>query len=223
MNNKYLDTWEEIHRNQDWGMWPSEPVVRFVSRKYGKSVDRHTVKILDYGCGIGSNTRFLAKSGYDTYAFDGAPTAIEKAKKLLADDNLSAHLQVSDALSIQYRENFFDCVIDSACIYANTIETIKKLYFGIYTILKRGGALFTTGLFTTRLSGYNTGEEIERNTFADIKEGNLAGRGIAHFYESKDEIYSILSEIGFKNIVIDTMTYTDRGNVVEYYMVSAEK
>ena len=42
------ETWEEIHSTQEWGKYPSEPVIRFVARNYYK-VDRKATKILDFG------------------------------------------------------------------------------------------------------------------------------------------------------------------------------
>ena len=76
-------------------------------------------------------------------------------------------------------------------------------------------------LFTTRTTGCGTGIELEKNTFCDISEGSLAGRGIIHFFEI-EELRSILQEVGFQNVVIDTLMFTDRGNVVEQFLVQAE-
>lgn len=70
--------WEEIHRNREWGKYPTEYVIRFVARNYYNFPIRQRVKILDYGCGGGSHTWYLAREGFDTYAFDGSQSAIQK-------------------------------------------------------------------------------------------------------------------------------------------------
>lgn len=76
--------------------------------------------------------------------------------------------------------------------------------------------------FGLETHGYLTGEELEVNTYNNIKEGVLANRGIAHFY-SEQELYTILYDIGFREIVIDKMQYTDNGNKVEILMAKAVK
>lgn len=125
---KAFDTaWEAIHATEEWGKYPSEPIIRFIARNYYKR-DRKEVKILDYCCGAGSNTWFLAREGFDTYAFDGSESAIKKAKKRFAEENLQADLRVRDALELDYDNDFFDCVIDNVSIYSNMLDHIVMMY-----------------------------------------------------------------------------------------------
>lgn len=49
------NVWEEIHATQEWGKYPSEPVIRFMARNYYKK-DRKSIKVLDFGCGGGNHT-----------------------------------------------------------------------------------------------------------------------------------------------------------------------
>ena len=46
------DIWETIHATEEWGKYPSEPVIRFVARNYYNK-DRRCIKMLDFGCGGG--------------------------------------------------------------------------------------------------------------------------------------------------------------------------
>lgn len=216
-----LQLWENIHANQEWGKYPSEQVVRFVARNYYNCV-RQDIKILDFGCGAGANTWFLAREGFDVYAFDGAPSAVKRAEKYLQDEGCnSVHFKVLDGKSLDYEENFFDCVIDGACICSNTRDNIIKMYQEVYRVLKQQGKIYSS-CFGLETDGYLTGEELEVNTYNNIKEGALANRGIAHFY-SEQELYTILYDIGFREIVIDKMQYTDNGNKVEILMAKAVK
>lgn len=214
------ETWEIIHASQEWGKYPSEPVIRFVARNY-YTKDREKIKILDFGCGGGSHTWYLAREGFDTYAFDGSKSAVGKVKARLDEEGLKAKLRVCDAVELDYMENFFDCVIDSATIYANKYNNIRIMYQEIYKMLKSGGKIFSI-CFTTGTTGFCTGVELEKNTFCDITKGCLEGRGIAHFYDF-DEINDLFNMIGFKNVVIDTLRYMDRGCIVEQFLIQAEK
>lgn len=97
--NKAMDpVWDEIHSLRTWGEYPAEHVIRFVARNYYQT-DRSKVKILDFGCGAGAHTWFLAREGFDTYAFDGFPYAVENSKKKLEKENLHADFRVFDGLN----------------------------------------------------------------------------------------------------------------------------
>ncbi len=215
----FQDLWEDIHSNQAWGKYPSENVVRFVARNY-YSKDRSNVKILDFGCGAGANTWYLSREGFDTYAFDGSKSAVANAEKLLSADNLKAEFRVRDALNLDYGKEEFDCIIDNASSCSNKLEYIQIMYHEMYSMLKEGGKLFSC-IFTTNTTGYGTGDEIEKNTFVNMTEGNLVNRGITHFYD-EGEIQNILGEIGFKEIIVKKMYLEDKG-VVEQFIVQATK
>ena len=214
------ETWENIHATTEWGKYPAESIIRFVARNYYKE-DRKSIKILDYGCGAGSHTWYLAREGFDTYAFDGSKSAVKKAKERLQSEGLEAKFKVSDALQLDYEENFFDFIIDAAMVYANKINDIILMFKNIYGMLKKGGKLFSIS-FSTATTGYKMGKEIEKNTFIDIEKGSLKDRGTVHFFE-EEELYTLLSEIGFKDIKVDKMWFTDNGNIVEEFLVQAEK
>lgn len=216
----FNEAWEQIHANQEWGRYPSEPVIRFVARNYYDK-DRGQIKILDFCCGGGSHTWYLAREGFDVYAFDGSRSAVAKAKNILEKDGLYADLRVCDALELDYDDNFFDCVIDNVSTYSNKLCDIKKMYKKIYTMLKQGGGIYTSA-FSKNTTGYGTGEQIEKDTFTDIACGPLEGRSIVHFYD-KDDIAALLSGIGFCDIQTDLLRYTDRGNTVEQILVQARK
>ena len=217
----FSQEWEKIHSTQEWGRYPSETVIRFIARNYYKT-GREKVKILDFGCGAGAHTWYLAREGFDVYAFDGSKSAVEKAKKYLAVDGYeNVHFDVMDGAEIQYEKDFFDCVVDSVCICANTTQNIQKMYKEVYEVLKTGGKLYTS-CFGTQTQGYGTGKCIEDGTYEDIASGVLAGRAVAHFF-SKEELENTLTLAGFKNIVIDYMLYTDNGVLVEQFIAKAEK
>ena len=220
----FCEDWEKLHSKMEWGKYPSEHVIRFVARNYYNSEERDKVKMLDFGCGAGANTWFLAREGFDIYAFDGAKSAVDKAKRYLFQEGFEkVKFKVLDAVDVDknYPKDFFDCVIDNLCIYANTLETIKQMYSNIYFVLRSVGKLFTV-CFGEKVSGYHSGFELEKGTYKDIQTGVLKERGIVHIFE-KSEIQSIIQNAGFKSIEVEEMIYSDKGNIVHMYMVSAVK
>jgi len=215
--------WEQIHREQDWGRYPSEEVVRFVARNYYRK-DRAAIRMLDAGCGTGAISWYMAREGFDVYAFDGSQTAIRKAEQRIQDEGLRAKFTVGDALNMDYASDSFDGVIDSAMIYANNVANVKTILKECHRVLIKQGKLFSTGLFKVGMTGYGTGEKLEENTFRELTEGSLAHRGTVHFFDEQ-QINDFWTEAGFKNLKIDSMKRTDRGGTQKicYYMVEAEK
>ena len=54
------------------------------------------IKVLEIGCGTGSNIWFLAREGFDVFGLDGSQTAILKTREKLDREQLSAELNVGD-------------------------------------------------------------------------------------------------------------------------------
>ena len=212
--------WEDIHERSAWGYYPPEHVIRFVARNYYKT-DRKQIKILDFGCGQGANTWYLAREGFDTFAFDGSENAIKKCREKLQNEGLDAHLIVSEGINVNYPENTFDAVIDNACIYANRIDDIKTMYRKIYSMLKKNGKLLTV-CFGEELQGYTTGDCIEPGTYKNIKEGVLENRGVSHIFTEK-ELKNIILETGFMIEHCDWIRYLDFGKMVHQIIVVARK
>lgn len=215
--------WEEVHKEREWGKYPSEDIIRFVARNYyGKK--RNEIKVLDIGCGQDANTWYLAKEKFDAYGFDGSESAVKKAKKRLENEGLSAELIVADAANLPYKDNFFDCIIDGAVIYANTIDGIETILKEMYRVNKVGGKIFSTGLFNLKTTGHGSGEKLETNTERNLKDGALSGLGTVHFF-NHDEIFKLWSEAGFKDIKIDTLERTEYNGkyTIGYYIVEAVK
>lgn len=215
--------WEDIHRSTEWGKYPSEEVIRFIARNFYNS-QRKNVKLLDFGCGSGAITWYLAREGFDTYGFDGSASAVEKCRQLMSENNLHADLKVRDAAETLYLDEMFDGIVDSAVIYANDVAGIKLILKECFRLLKNGGKIFSTGLFTTETSNYDSGEKVEHNTFRNLTRGPLANRGTVHYFD-KYEIEDLWTAAGFKNISIDYLKRTDNNGetVVAFYMVKAEK
>lgn len=216
----FNEEWEIVHSGQEWGMYPTEHVIRFIARNYYSS-NREQIKILDFGCGAGAQTWYLAREGFDVYGFDGSESAIEKVRCRFEKEHLKAHLKVADALDLDYQDNFFDAVVDNVCIYSNLLDNIKAMYKDVYRMLKKGGKLFSS-CFGKRTYGYGSGVALEEDTFARITEGVLAGRGTTHFFTS-EALRQILEESGFLDIQIDFVLYTDNGMQVEQFIASATK
>ena len=119
--------WDKIFSKTEWGKYPSEELIRFISRNFYAEPNRKDIRILEVGCGIGANLWFLAREGFNTFGIDGSQIAIEQAKSYLAGEGLVADIQKGDAMYLPYPDLTFDAVIDVECIYANSLVDSEKI------------------------------------------------------------------------------------------------
>lgn len=213
--------WEDIFKSREWAKYPPEELIRFIARNYYKEKKREKVKILDVGCGTGAATWYLSREGFSAFGIDGSESGIRAAKKRFKGEKLKGNFIVGDIANLPYSDNTFDCAIDIVAIQHNNLASRNRIISKIYRTLKPGGKIFSM-MVAKGTWGYNSGKEIEKNTFINIKKGPFTDRGLIHFSEEK-EIRKLLK--GFKNIEIEISSYTvqNQKNRISHYIISAEK
>ncbi|MFC2136516.1 methyltransferase domain-containing protein [Bacteroidota bacterium] len=206
-NKKSWDpVWEKIFSSQSWGKYPPEELVIFISRHYGKELNKKEIKILDLGCGTGAATWFIAREGYDAYGVDASETGIKIAKERLKSENLNATFTVQDFIDLDYPDNYFDCVVDVMALLANNLDNLQIIMKEINRVIKSDGRMFSM-LFSDKCSFFESAREIKN-------------RGFMHFFK-KDELIKLFSN--FKTINIETTDRTNKGNLRAYFIVDAQK
>lgn len=212
-------TWEQIHSSRQWGQWPSEDVIRFISRNVATPrVGEIPPRVLDAGCGIGPVLWFLASVGVDAYGFDGSEAAVTAAQDLLRSKQLLASVLVADAGSLPYEDDFFDVVVDNGMITGNSLPNSRIILREVHRVMKQGGLFFSTKLFSRLTSSYGHGVAVEPHTFQSAENGTV------HYWE-KSEIRELWGQTGFNRCTIDREHRTLNGETtkVEYFVVRAEK
>jgi len=95
--------------------------------------------VLELGCGTGSFTRELARSGADVVAIDVSPELLEIARANCSAPNIQ--YQIQNAYALSYSEGVFDSVVGSSVLHHLEIEAAIR---DIYRVLKPGGTIFFT-------------------------------------------------------------------------------
>ena len=198
--------WETIYHTQEWGKYPPEELIRFIARNYYKTSPRSAVKILDLGCGTGASTWYLAREGFSAYGIDASPTAIERTIARFTNEALRGNFQIGDFSHLPFQDHFFDCIIDICALQHNSLENAHTIIAEAIRVLKSGGKIFSMLINA-------------RSRFAH-DSSPFDGKGFVHLY-TEEEVFALFAP--FKNLVIDTSTYTDLGNVVSHFVVRAEK
>lgn len=100
-----------------------------VSRELKIRIEEHGLepcRVLELGCGTGTNAVFLAKSGFDVTATDCSSVAIEKGKTLARESGVSVNWQCGDVCELEFGEPF-PFVFDRGCFHCCRRERMPIL------------------------------------------------------------------------------------------------
>ena len=140
---KLREWWDEDYRDipfekLDWETNnPDKEAVRLVKEKKIKGR-----KILDIGCGSGTQAIFFAKNGFDVTGIDIAPSAIKIAKERAEKENVKIKFQTGVSFDLHLKDNDFDFVWDRGCFHHCPPEMIEKFVKEVYRVLKKNGIYY---------------------------------------------------------------------------------
>jgi SAM-dependent methyltransferase len=104
------------------------------------------MKILDAGAGGGRNIIYFLREGYDVFAVDQNPEAIEQIKyyaRTLAPDLPPDNFQIAPIEKMPFLDENFDWVISNAVLHFAEDEThFDKMLKEMWRVLKPNGTLF---------------------------------------------------------------------------------
>lgn len=136
----YKKRWENYYRlpkeNIPWFNWgkPDKFVVDFINYYSLKEKSN----ILDAGCGVGRNSRYLAEKNYIVTGIDLSDFAIQIAKKNVPQGSFFA----GDICKNQFKTSFFDAIIDVGCLHGNPDKKRREIIKEYERISKKGAKLF---------------------------------------------------------------------------------
>ena len=121
---------EDFHRCAD-----RDPLLRGVSSFLG---DLSGVRVLEYGCGVGSMTVRLARSGADVTAFDISAGSIEVARRRAEINDVADRVRfdVAPAEALPYTSGSFDVVFGKAVLHHLDLQLGSA---ELYRVLRKGG------------------------------------------------------------------------------------
>lgn len=94
----------------DWIFGPSSEIEEYVDLAVGGRIDSGSVIIL--GCGVGRETIYLAKKGFDVAGLDFSPTAIQRARRRAKVEGVEVEFVVDDLTNLQHVSGTYDLVMD---------------------------------------------------------------------------------------------------------------
>ncbi len=96
-------------------------------------------RILDVGCGAGTNALFLARSGFRVNGVDLATGAVEAAARRSAALGLAVDFRVGDALSLPFPSRAFRGLLDVGCYHTIPVRLRPSYARELGRVLRPGG------------------------------------------------------------------------------------
>ncbi|HEX8898288.1 MAG TPA: methyltransferase domain-containing protein [Chthoniobacterales bacterium] len=134
------------------------------------------LKVLEIGCGLGTDGAEFAKAGADYTGIDLTPAAIALAKKRFLLDNLPGEFRISDAERLDFADETFDLVYSHGVLHHT--PDIEAAVREIYRVLKPGGRA-TVMLYHRGSYNYHIGIRVLRRTGAGLLKSE-AGIRLVH-------------------------------------------
>ena len=177
--------WDAWYQDGNTQRYPWDRVVSFVFRRAPKDRARSEVRILEVGCGAGSNLWFAAREGFSVCGIDGSATAIETARRRFAAEGLSGEFVTGDfTRTLPYPDARFDLAIDRGAIFCADYAGGRRAIDEIGRVLKPGG-IFLFGPYSRRHSSYASGTLRGDGRVGDISRGTMMGVGDLCFYSEE--------------------------------------
>jgi len=186
--------WDDVFASKAWGKYPSEELIRFIAKNFYSSRNRKKIKILELGCGTGSNLWYLSREGFSIYGIDGSKIAVEKSVERINREvpSWSGSIKIGDfSKKLAFDDETFDAIIDVQAISCNDLTSSLQIYKECKRVLKKDGLIFTK-MFSSVCLDSST------SLFIAPKDGIFSNMGKIRFTSMKDaktlmEVYETLS------------------------------
>jgi SAM-dependent methyltransferase len=106
--------------------WFSARPYPWVVRAAGSGMWRAGARILDVGCGAGTNSLFLARAGFRVSGIDLAEGAIAAARARAEREGLRVDFRVEDVLELPYPDEHFGGAIDIGCFHTLPVAARRR-------------------------------------------------------------------------------------------------
>lgn len=186
MGEAFDPIWETIYQKGHNQSYPWDFVITFYFQY--RSLFEAAPRVLEVGCGTGSNIRALAMEGASVTGVDGSVTAIAEAKKRFEQSGVNGDLVVKDFTQLSYPPDSFDMAIDRGSLYCCEREDARKAVQLIADSMVTGGVFFMQ-IYSKRHTYYSCAQ----NELDDVSREALTAAGVYGTFYSEEELRSLFS------------------------------
>lgn len=127
--------------------------------------------VLDFGCGAGRISIYLAEMGYHVTAVDISEELLNIASKETEKKGLNINYRLVDGLTLPFRDNEFDALIAFKVLcYIPTRDLRHQYLQELYRILKSGGTCLITQYISFELISFENDENYQGTGYIRLIE-----------------------------------------------------
>lgn len=211
--------------------YPEGHVIRFYERTLKTEKGITKGRALDFGCGNGVHSHYLASKGFEVFGCDVAEKAIEEARSIcdahkIKPSNFHLITPGQDLRDI-FDEESFDVILANQSLYYLDNESLSECVGQLYSLTRPGGmCLFT--MMSEKNAYYGMIKERYDNGLSRVVLNNrLKEETIVNFTLSVDQLIKRFEP--FKVVHVgqyEPFTYLDRNDedgCSHHYMFIGEK
>ena len=132
-------SWEDAYKTTPpWDIGRPQPA--FIELVRARELKKG--RVLDSGCGTGENALFLAANGFSAVGVDLSSRAIGTANAKAVERQLKVDFRLANALSLDFRDGYFDNVIDSGLFHTFTDDDRQSYVNEVARVLAPNGRYF---------------------------------------------------------------------------------
>ncbi|NJM31373.1 MAG: methyltransferase domain-containing protein [Rhizobiales bacterium] len=188
MSNVNADIWNALYESGNYLHYPSEVFVQLYFRSIGKGAK--SGDFLDYGCGSGNNSEFLARQGWLVTGADISVRALQVQKQRLDALGMSnAQIGIDGLAPIAGQLGHYGNIICWDCLCYNRLPKAKEDALALVAALEPGGHLFIN-MPTPRHEFATTGLELEDGSVQNRRSGTRQEGAIMAIPRDVDDLIS---------------------------------
>jgi SAM-dependent methyltransferase len=177
--------WETKYAAGHAQRYPWDCIVSFVFRHAPRDRERRDVRVLEVGCGTGSNLWFAAREGFSVAGVDASASAIAAAQRRFEADTLNGDFHVANFTRLPFPDGTFDLVVDRCALTCCDRFAAQSAVAEVERVLKPGGRFFFNP-YSDAHSSFAAAETREDGFAENIRGGSLTGVGHIRFYGRRD-------------------------------------
>lgn len=153
--------------------------------------------MLDLGCGLGRHSLQFARAGFNVFALDISPDAVEFTHNAAMQENLNVTTQIGDMLSLPYADKSIDCIFCRNVMSHTDTNGIKKIIAEMKRVLRENGEIYCT-LAAKETWGFKQDwPMVDENTKLRMEEG--PEYNVPHFYAD----FELIKELFHKDFMAE--------------------
>jgi SAM-dependent methyltransferase len=211
--------------------YPNEELCRFIGRNFSRfsSNEKRALRVLEVGCGSGSNLWMLAREGFDTYGIDLSLESLVLAGEMLGSYGVKASLSSGDMTQLKFTDGFFHAVADVFSSYCLDAAHAQSFIASVSRVLAMDGLFFSyfPAKSSDAFSNHKPASMLDDDTLSGIYRADSPFAGnhypfrFLHPLEYEQMLIDAGFEVQYSEVV--TRTYGRRKEQFSFITIEARK